>query len=234
MIYSLSKSRILALLLASGFAITLLFTRFFMADAFTYGFLAWNLFLAWIPLGFAWLAIKVADWKWPTWSQWVFMFGWLLFFPNAPYLLTDLGHLARITQWNVVPLGFDVVMLLSFVINGFVLAFLSLFLLENVWIKRFNTKFANCLSVAVLVLTGFGMYIGRFLRWNSWDIFFNPISIFTDAVTRLTSPIQHPRTWGFTLLYSSFLVMIYLSIKLWRRQANSLSSESCKDGFDRL
>ena len=211
------KNETLALLLGSVFAMALLMIRFYVSESITYAFLAWNLFLAWIPLGFAWGAVKARNEAWSSWICWASTLGWLLFFPNAPYILTDLGHLARVEQWNVVPLGFDVVMLFSFVINGFALAFLSLFLLEEVLAKRFGGYKATTFSLGVLCLTGFGMYLGRFLRWNSWDVFSNPISIFIDTFSRIAMPTEHPRAWGFTLLYAGILIITYVCIRLWRR-----------------
>lgn len=153
----------------------------------------------------------MVEWK----TTWIAVLVWLLFFPNAPYLLTDLGHLTRLGEWMISPLGFDVVMLLSFTLNGLLLGFVSLFLMEAVWRKQFTSRVATALSVLVLFLAGFGMYLGRFLRWNSWDFFHRPFLLLEDLLMRVLDPVGHPRTWAFTLFYASFLIILYTIIRLW-------------------
>jgi uncharacterized membrane protein len=208
----------LALVLASGFAVSLLAIRMFMTGRITYGFLLWNLFLAWIPLVCAWLVMHARRFSWAWKLVWIPVILWLLFFPNSPYILTDLGHLARITEWPNVPLGYDVVMILAFALDGLFLGFISLFILEQVWREHFGGRIATILSLASLLLAGFGIYFGRFLRWNSWDIFHQPLTVLQDIMRRLVDPLNHPRSWGFTLLYAGLLITIYLVVRLMRKQ----------------
>ena len=208
----------LSLLLATGFSLLLLVARILMTGRSTYAFLTWNLFLAWIPVICAWLVSHtqkpISAWK----LVWIPAFLWLLFFPNSPYILTDLGHLARLSEWTLVPLGFDVVMILTFTLSGLFLGFVSLFQMEDVWRQHFRPSVTTALSLFSLVLAGFGVYLGRFLRWNSWDLFHRPGMLIQDLVVRLTDPLSHPRTWGFTALYSGFLICIYLIVRLWRKK----------------
>jgi uncharacterized membrane protein len=205
---------LLALIIASTFAIGLLVIRVFTTLRITYSFLLWNLFLAWIPLVCAWLVMHVRRFSWAWKLIWIPVILWLLFFPNSPYILTDLGHLARVTEWPNVPLGYDVVLILSFALDGLFLGFVSLFLMEKVWREHVGGRVATLLSLASLLLAGFGIYFGRFLRWNSWDIFHQPFTVLQDVVNRLVDPLNHPRAWGFTLLYGGFLMVIYLIIRL--------------------
>ncbi|MBP9762168.1 DUF1361 domain-containing protein [Patescibacteria group bacterium] len=213
---SLDRRIGLSLVIASLFAIGLLCTRILYTDRSTYLFLVWNLFLAWIPVVCAWLVTHTekppSAWK----LIWLPALLWLLFFPNSPYILTDLGHLARLSEWVIAPLGYDVVMLLTFTLNGLLLGFVSLFLMEKVWRQHMKPMYATALSLISLLLAGFGMYLGRFLRWNSWDIFHRPGVLLNDLVVRLTDPLSHPRTWGFTALYAGFLIAIYLIVRLWK------------------
>lgn len=208
----------LSLLLASGFAVGLLLIRILLTGRATYMFLVWNLFLAWIPLPCAWFVSHIHKplfaWKF----IWIPAFLWLLFFPNSPYILTDLGHLARLGEWLIAPLGYDVVMLLAFTLSGLLLGFVSLFLMEEVWREHFQSRIATALSILSLLLAGFGMYLGRFLRWNSWDLFHRPGVLAQDLLVRIADPLSHPRTWGFTFLYSSFLIVIYVIVRLWKRK----------------
>jgi len=208
----------LSLILTTGFAVGLLCIRFFLTSRLTYAFLLWNLFLAWIPLVCAWLVSHtkrpIAAWK----LVWIPAFLWLLFFPNSPYILTDLGHLARLSEWTLAPLGFDVVMILSFTLNGLFLGMVSLFVMEDVWRQHFKSRTATMLSVVSLLLSGFGMYLGRFLRWNSWDLFHRPGMLAYDLFVRVADPLSHGATWGFTALYSGFLLMIYVTVRLWKKK----------------
>lgn len=217
---SIDRRICLSLLLTSGFAVGLLFIRFFLTIRLTYAFLLWNLFLAWIPLVCAWLVSHttrpLSAWK----LVWIPAFLWLLFFPNSPYILTDLGHLARLSEWTLAPLGFDVVMILSFTLSGLFVGFVSLFVMEEVWRQHLKARTATGLSILSLILAGFGMYLGRFLRWNSWDLFHRPGMLAQDLVVRFADPLSHPRTWGFTALYSGFLLVIYFTVRLWKKRDN--------------
>ncbi len=208
----------LSLAVATLFAIGLLVVRFVMTGRGTYGFLVWNLFLAWIPLVCAWLVSHtqrpMSAWK----LVWIPALLWLLFFPNSPYILTDLGHLARLSEWTLAPLGFDVVMILAFTLNGLFVGFVSLFLMEDVWRQHLRPRTATFLSLLSLFLAGFGVYLGRFLRWNSWDLFHRPLMLAQDLFVRVADPLSHSRTWGFTALYSGFMICIYVIVRLWQRK----------------
>lgn len=208
----------LSLILTSGFALALLVIRILLTARITYAFLVWNLVLAWIPFVCAWFVSHtqrpISAWR----LIWIPAFLWLLFFPNSPYILTDLGHLARLSEWTLAPLGFDVVMILTFTLNGLFLGFVSLFVMEEVWRQHLKARTATLVSVASLLLAGFGMYLGRFLRWNSWDLFHRPGMLVHDVVVRVTDPLSHASTWGFTALYSAFLIMIYVVVRLWKKR----------------
>lgn len=205
-----------ALCIASAFSVLLLGIRFFCAQQWTYAFLLWNLFLAWIPVMLSWIVAHVSrpryGWKYAS----IPALLWLLFFPNAPYLLTDIGHLGQMNEWTGFPLGYDVVMLLAFTLNGLFLGFVSLFLIERVWREHLSPRWATTCSVFSLLLAGVGLYLGRFLRWNSWDLFHNPASLIRDIVIRLAYPADHPSMWVFTALYSAFLLVIYAVIRVWQ------------------
>lgn len=168
------------ILLASAAGSTALcIWRFVGWGAETYNFMVWNLWLAWIPFA---LSVWIADWsRRRRGKRFVLVCVavlWLLFYPNTLYILTDLIHL---TPRDGVPLIFDVAMLTSFVWNGLFLGFLSLYLVQHM-IKRFWGTVASWIGVTgILLLTNIGIYLGRFLRWNSWDILVSPLAIIVDA-----------------------------------------------------
>jgi uncharacterized membrane protein len=166
-------------------------------------FLAWNLFLAAIPLGFAVLLAKIERWRLAA----PLLSGWLLFFPNAPYVLTDLLHLR---PRSGIPVWYDLLMLLSFALVSLWMGFQSLQLVQ-VWIARKSSSLMAWSFVAVsLFLSGFGIYLGRFLRWNSWDIISNPGSLLGDIWERFADPLAHGQTWGVTLGFGGLLLVAYL------------------------
>jgi len=153
--------------LACGWCAVLLNLRFYWSGHTWFSFMFWNLFLAGIPLGLAVLLTKIERWRFAM----PLIASWLLFFPNAPYVLTDLLHLK---ERGGVPLWFDLLMLLSFALVSLWMGFQSLHLVQ-VWITRKTTPFVAWSFVgSSLLLSGFGIYLGRFLRWNSWDIINRP------------------------------------------------------------
>lgn len=189
--------------------------RVFYSRTLAFLFLNWNLFLAIIP----WLLSSLATIR-PSIQKSkimvVLLWGvWLLFFPNAPYILTDLFHLKL--QFTM-PVWFDLVLILSFAWAGLMFGFLSLWDIERILCKSINEKAVRCLSVALLFVSGFGIYIGRYLRWNSWDIITEPFRLLDDIGDRITNPLGHARTWGMTLFMGLFLNFIYWSFRLIQKR----------------
>jgi uncharacterized membrane protein len=182
-------------------------------------FLAWNLFLAAIPLGFAVLLSKIERWRLAT----PFISGWLLFFSNAPYVLTDLLHLH---PRSGIPVWYDLLMLLSFALVSLWMGFQSLQLVQ-VWIARKSSLLMAWSFVGIcLMLSGFGIYLGRFLRWNSWDIVSNPGSLLGDIWERFADPLAHGQTWGVTLGFGGLLLVAYL---FWMFSTTSTTSSDNAD-----
>jgi uncharacterized membrane protein len=176
-------------------------------------FLNWNLFLAFIPW-FASLIITTQKQDNKFLLVLIIAF-WLLFFPNAPYMLTDLFHLR---PRGSAPIWYDLIVLLSFAWNGLMYGFISLMNIESMLIRYINAKFISMISAVFLFAASFGVYLGRYLRWNSWDIISNPFGLFNDILDRLTNPFDHPRTWGLTIMMGLMLNMMYFSIKLLKEQ----------------
>ena len=222
----LRQYRQLAVLVSLAFAtavcLGLLALRVTYSHRLVYTYLAWNLFLAWLPMLCALAAYNAG--KRRTRLSWLVVAGcalaWLLFFPNAPYLLTDILHLQPRAD---APLWFDLVLLLAFAWTGFFLGLVSLVLMQALVRRAAGAVASWAFALGVLGLSGFGIYLGRFLRWNSWDIFFSPGSLLTDMVQPLLHPIVHARTIAFSGLFSLFLVSAYLMIfALTHLQAEAL------------
>ena len=194
---------------ASVICVSLVVAR--MAYSHTRGYtnLVWNLFLAWIPFVLAYLAYMLS-WRRALMYFLIplFAFMWLIFFPNAPYILTDLQHL---TQEPVrVPVWYDVIVLIWFSWTGMLLGLVSLNLMQQI-IRRQMGRLAGWVFVLfVSGITGIGLYLGRFVRLNSWDLLQNPDDIVSSIPQWLSDPSR--RSVGFILLYTLFFIFVYLTL----------------------
>jgi len=189
--------------------------RFIYSDTKLFLFLNWNLFLAFIPWLMSSIAILKPELQRKKLVIAILLLSWLLFFPNAPYILTDLFHLRLRTS---VPIWFDLVLILSFAWTGLLFGFLSLWDIEQILVQTIKRRYVTIISVFLLFLGSFGIYIGRYLRWNSWDIVAEPFKLMYDIGDRFINPLVHPRTWGMTLFMGIFLNILYWSFRLIRKR----------------
>lgn len=182
-------------------ALRVLYTR-----TLDYGFLFWNLGLAFAPLFFSTILLTQT-------SRLAKLFLgalWLLFFPNAPYILTDLMHLRTVTTG---PIWLDILLLISSAATGLGMGFLSLHQIQNQFEKSNRPLLGWTVVLTTLLLSGFGIYIGRYLRWHSVDLFLNPLPLLTAITDRLLNPLAHPRTWAVTLGFATFLTLAYVTTR---------------------
>lgn len=198
------------ILLSTGLAVSMYVVRVIVSDNWRiYANLPWNLFLAWLPYLFSlWAAGLNRLFPRQWWMLLVPGLLWLIFFPNAPYLVTDFLHLENRPY---IPLWYDILLLTSFAWTGIFLAVASLRTMQ-VLINGYLGQVASWLFVAVaLGLSGLGIYLGRFDRWNSWDLLLHPRHILADIVIRMANPLENLRFVGFTLLFTAFLLVCYLT-----------------------
>ena len=204
-------------LLLLAFTIIFCFALWLLRFAFTgsllYIFLNWNLFLAILPCYFSSYIVTHQG----TINRYTFFLlaiTWLLFFPNSPYILTDLFHLH---ERGGMPKWFDLIMILSYAWAGLLFGFISLFQMESILMTKIKPKLAKGVIIALLFASGFGVYLGRFLRWNSWDVLSNPFALGAYIADRFIHPFSHGRTWGVTLLMGTLLTFIYFSVQVLKR-----------------
>jgi uncharacterized membrane protein len=161
----------------------------------------WNLFLAYIPF----LISKYIPIQPKIYLE-IWLPVWLIFLPNAPYLLTDIFHLQKGTA---MPMWYDLLLLITFSVNGMFLYFISLKKMHELIKTKYSVKTANIIIYTSIILSSFGVYLGRYLRWNSWEIIQQPFAIIQDVLHRLIYPNMHTRTWGVTIGYSILFGMIF-------------------------
>lgn len=195
------------LYISMAFSCSLLLVRMAMMHSLTYIFFGWNLFLAWIPFLLSNYLVQQPKQKI---KQYLILFTWLVFFPNAPYIITDMFHFEERLP---VPFYYDLVLCFSFAWNGLLLGLISLFNVEKWAAINWGNKKAAVIVCVSLFLCGFGIYLGRYLRWNSWDILINPLDLTKEIIVRVIYPFEHIRTWSVTVLFTSLLTIIYFNIK---------------------
>ena len=197
------------LTLQSLFALTLLLLRIGYSGHLFYLFLAWNLVLSMVPYFFA-VTLYLRYPRLTGAASVILLFFWLLFFPNALYMVTDVIHLRT---RDITPLWADALLLLSFVWTGVLWGFLSLRLIHEKVVERFGTPYGWGIVVMSMTLGSIGVYLGRFLRWNSWDILQEPLGCIAYLLDPLYSPLFSGALWLFTLGYAIFFILAYL---VWR------------------
>jgi uncharacterized membrane protein len=202
---------VLGLSLALSFA--LIAVRVAITKQFLFVFLLWNLFLAAIPFGLS-AALHLAARR-PK-ARLLLPVGavWLLFFPNAPYLVTDLFHLEPRAG---VPYWYDLALIMSCAWNGLMLAYASLMDMHTLVRQRLGFWAGWGFATVALGLSAFGVYLGRYLRFNSWDILSNPFTLFYDIVQRFLHPFHNWQTWGVTVVFWAFLLLGYATVRLLGR-----------------
>jgi uncharacterized membrane protein len=196
--------------------------RFVYSDTRLFLFLNWNLFLAFIPWMLSSILIIYPGIHRYKLAIVILLISWLLFFPNAPYILTDLFHLRLESN---MPIWFDLVLILSFAWTGLLFGFMSLWDIEFILKNKVSNKLLPVISTLLLFLGSFGIYVGRYLRWNSWDILQEPFKLFYDIGDNLINPFHHARTWGMTLFMFLFLSMIYWSFRFVKNRGSETDSD---------
>jgi len=210
--------------------ITLVLARIAYSDSTRHTGLIWNLFLAWIPFILAYFAHAIS-WK----RIWVYIvipfvaFLWLIFFPNAPYMLTDLQDLARGTVGA--PLWYDVIIVGWCSWTGTMLGVVSLYLMQDIITRTFGKIIGWIFVFAISGLSSFGIYIGRFVRLNSWDILQDPGETAMEILGLVIDPSR--RMAAFTVLYTFFFLFIFLLLYSFSHMLTEQTAKT-QDVLERL
>jgi uncharacterized membrane protein len=198
------------LMVSCAFSCLLLCARIVITGDKTYLFLVWNLFLAFIPFAIT-QRLSYSNFLVAGKLKKIFvLFVWLLFIPNTFYILTDLFHLDK---FDSAPKWFDLLLIFSFAWNGIVLGVVSVRTTEIILENTTGRSFSLLIIFIVMWLNAFGIYIGRYLRFNSWDILAQPFSLFNEMFEVLFHPLRNKLEWGMIAVYAVFMTVLYITIK---------------------
>lgn len=194
---------------ASAICVTLVAARIAVSDSGRYAGLVWNLGLAWIPFL---LSFAAYIFSWRKWLLYLVLpitaLLWLIFFPNAPYILTDLQHLAQTS--SKAPLWYDVIVMVWFGWTGLLLGIVSLYLMHDIVQRTFGRWMGWAFILGVSAVSSFGVYIGRFARFNSWDLLNDPGELVVTIFGLAIDPSK--RLVAFTFLFAVFYLFVYLTL----------------------
>lgn len=213
---SARRQYFIALLISSCVSLGLFAYGALRNESTQFSYLVWNLFLAWIPLLFAVRLTHVLRYKlWSTWEAMSLSALWLLFLPNSFYMISDFIHLQEVRRIDIL---YDTLMFTSFIYTGVVLGFSSLYLVHMQLRKRMPEGEAAAWVGLVLALCSGAIYIGRDLRWNSWDIMTNPGGLLFDVSDRIVHISTYPHMLltviTFFILLSSMYLLLWRGIKM--------------------
>jgi uncharacterized membrane protein len=198
------------LVASSCFSCLLLLIRVAITGSPAYIFLPWNLFLAFIPYWITgWMTKNPLTPKNKI-KRFMALMVWILFIPNSFYIITDLFHLTHIVS---APKWFDLLLIFSFAWNGILFGIISLRRVEIILNPVWGGNFSFALVAVVMWMSALGIYIGRFWRYNSWDIITDPFSLAGDIMGIIIHPVENVYIWGMTFLYSAFMTLLYFTVK---------------------
>ncbi|MCE9598338.1 MAG: DUF1361 domain-containing protein [Spirochaetia bacterium] len=202
-------------------SVALAIIRLHFSLSASYLFLIWNLFLAMIPVILAFLMFLIYSHTEKTGLVFFLLtLLWLLFLPNAPYIITDFLHLRLRPR---IPLWFDTILLFSFSWNGFLGGLVSLRLMQLLYEQRFGATGGWVFVIISCPLAALGIFVGRFLRWNSWDIFRRPRTLFADVLEQIQRPTSLDDEFAVVLILTPLLFLAYVSLLAFGKISESRS-----------
>lgn len=204
---SIPKSIIPLIILA--FALNIL--RVVLFDKFSFVYILWNILLAFIPFLISSILLYYSEKN--KLNQTLFVIGgiiWLIFLPNAPYIVTDLIHIGVVKG---VPVLYDSVLLFTSAWAGLLLGVNSIYHIEKILLSKYSKKITNFIILIVILFTSFGVYVGRFLRFNSWDFFTSHSSLLSSVWKIFTQSNNYVNVYIYTILFFFFIYVSFISFK---------------------
>jgi len=217
-VYLSARARLgLALAATSITSVILYFTGVWGRHEHDFAYMIWNLLLAWVALGVTlFLERTLHRTYWSSWYALAVTLVWILFLPNTFYMVTDFIHVRELTPDSLLT---GIFMFSSFIFNGLILGIISVYIVHRELLQRMAARAAWLLVAGILLLCSFAMYIGRELRWNSWDVVFNPSSLLFDVTDRLINAKEHPHMWPATFSFFALIASMYVVVWFMARVA---------------
>lgn len=200
-----------SLMLLIVFSVVLIGLRVYLYHRYSLVYLLWNIFLAFIPYLISSVLLYFSNRR--ILSKTLMIVGgivWLLFLPNAPYIVTDLIHIGVVRG---VPVLYDSILLFTSAWLGLLLGLYSIAHMEQILLTYYSKSITNRVIAGVILLASFGMHLGRTFRFNSWDIFTGPISFSNRLLNIFSLSAHHIEALSYTILFFSFLYVAYWSFK---------------------
>lgn len=192
-------------------AVVLNLLRIILFNNTSFIYILWNILLAFIPFFISSILIFKTDKNNIIKPFFIISFIlWLIFLPNAPYVITDFIHLGRV---HAVPVMYDIFLLFTSAATALLMGLYSLFHMEKMLLLKFSKKVTNILITIIILFTSFGMYLGRFLRFNSWDLFISHNSLVFGIWNALSNPNNLMNIYSYTILFFFFIYVSYISFK---------------------
>jgi uncharacterized membrane protein len=201
------------LFLSMLFSCLLVGARLIHTGRITFLFLIWNLFLAYIPYFITGVLARKPGLVSNKFYFVPLFLVWLLFVPNSFYIITDLFHLGDRYNDRQAPQWFDLAMILSFAWNGLLLGVLSVRQMEHILFPRLSLRDELLFLYPVMWLNALGIYTGRYLRYNSWDVVTDPFQLLGDITGMILHPLRHQYAWDMILCFSILMTLMYLMMK---------------------
>jgi uncharacterized membrane protein len=177
-----------------------------------YYFLIFNLWLSYFPLLFAVILVyRLKNTAWLSPINIILSLLWITFLPNSFYMISDLIHAPASIGYDLL---FNIVMILFCVINSMIAGYISIYLIHWELLKRFYFRYVHLFIGLVLFICSFAIYMGRFLRWNSWSVITNPAGLLFDISDTITNPSMHPDV--FPTITSFFFLLLSIYIIIWQ------------------
>ena len=196
------------LVLLTGFCLALVSFRILYTGEWMFAFLIWNLFLAYLPYSISSYIARM-DQQLSKPSLILLLVTWLLLIPNSFYIITDLFHLRK---QDVIPLWFDLALIMSFAWNGLIVGVLSVRQIEKILQSRWHI-YEWLFVLPLMYLNALGIFIGRYLRFNSWDVVTNPLALIKDVGYLVVHPIRNRFDWSMIICFTLLLSIFYLTLK---------------------
>lgn len=192
-------------------AVVLNIVRMFLFHTTSSLYMFWNIFLAFVPFFIS--SILYLHTTKENIIKPFFIIGfvlWLLFLPNAPYVMTDFIHLGRV---KTIPVMYDIFFFFSSAYVSLLMGLYSLRHMEKIILLKFSRRVVNIVIPIIILFASFGMYLGRFLRFNSWDLFTSHTSLLSTIWDIFTKSNNYINVYSYTVLFFFFIYIAYVSFR---------------------